>query len=182
MSGARKDFIRPLDFKRGCVDMNHGASGRISAQLVEELFGPAFDNKLLRQENDGALLPAPSAGHRLVMATDAHAISPLFFPGGDIGCLAVHGTINDVAMLGATPLYLSASFILEEGFALADLKLVVESMDARHAQLVYRSSPAIPMSSNAARAMVCSSAPAASACCHPGATSVALAPQRATLC
>jgi hydrogenase expression/formation protein HypE len=130
MSPARKDYIRPLDFKRGCVDMNHGAGGRISAQLVEELFGPAFDNEFLHQGNDGALLPAPPAGHRLVMATDAHVISPLFFPGGDIGCLAVHGTINDVAMLGARPLYLSASFIIEEGFALADLKLIVESMGA----------------------------------------------------
>ncbi len=62
------------------------------------------------------------------MATDAHVVSPLFFPGGDIGCLSVHGTINDVAMLGATPLYLSASFILEEGYPLADLKRIVESM------------------------------------------------------
>ena len=128
MSRARKDYIRPLDFKRGCIDMNHGAGGRISAQLVEELFSPAFDNEPLRQGNDAALLPTPPAGHRLVMATDAHVISPLFFPGGDIGCLAVHGTINDVAMLGAIPLYLSASFILEEGFALADLRRIVESM------------------------------------------------------
>jgi hydrogenase expression/formation protein HypE len=63
-----------------------------------------------------AVLPAPAAGERLVIATDAHVVSPLFFPGGDIGCLAVHGTINDVAMMGARPLYLAASFILEEGF------------------------------------------------------------------
>ncbi len=70
------------------------------------------------------------ADHRLVMATDAHVISPLFFPGGDIGCLAVHGTVNDVAMLGARPLYLAASFILEEGLPLADLKRIVESMAA----------------------------------------------------
>jgi hydrogenase expression/formation protein HypE len=110
--------------------MNHGAGGRVSAQLTEELFLAAFDNEALRQGNDGALLPAPPAGHRLVMATDAHVISPLFFPGGDIGSLAVHGTVNDVAMLGAAPLYLSASFILEEGFPLADLKRIVESMAA----------------------------------------------------
>ena len=125
----KKDYIRPVDFKHGRVDMNHGAGGRASAQLIDELFARAFDNHYLRQGNDGALLDIP-AGHRLVMATDAHVISPLFFPGGDIGCLAVHGTVNDVAMLGATPLYLSASFILEEGFALADLKRIVESMAA----------------------------------------------------
>ena len=82
------------------------------------------------QGNDGALLSMPPPGHRLVMATDAHVITPLFFPGGDIGSLAVHGTGNDVAMLGAAPLYLSASFILEEGFPLAQLKRIVESMAA----------------------------------------------------
>ena len=69
-------------------------------------------------KNDGALLPSP--GGRLVVATDSHVVSPLFFAGGDIGCLAVHGTVNDVAVMGATPLYLSAAFILEEGFPLAD--------------------------------------------------------------
>ncbi len=129
MTKPKPDYIRPIDFKHGRVDMNHGAGGRASAQLIAELFARAFDNDYLRQGNDGALLDIP-AGHRLVMATDAHVISPLFFPGGDIGCLSVHGTVNDVAMLGATPLYLSASFILEEGFALADLKRIVESMAA----------------------------------------------------
>ncbi|MDO9284609.1 MAG: hydrogenase expression/formation protein HypE [Aquabacterium sp.] len=128
----KPDYIRPLDLRHGRVDMNHGAGGRAGLQLIEELFARAFDNPALRQGNDGALLdlPALAEGHRLVMATDAHVISPLFFPGGDIGCLSVHGTVNDVAMLGATPLYLAASFILEEGFALADLKRIVESMAA----------------------------------------------------
>ena len=130
MSRVKKDYLRPLDLRHGRIDMNHGAGGRVSAQLVEELFARAFDNEALRQGNDGALLSVPPPGHRLVLATDAHVISPLFFPGGDIGCLAVHGTINDVAMLGATPLYLSASFILEEGFPLSDLKRIVESMAA----------------------------------------------------
>jgi hydrogenase expression/formation protein HypE len=125
----KKDYVRPLDWRQGRVDMNHGAGGRASAQLISELFAAAFDNPYLRQGNDGALLPMP-AGHRLVMATDGHVISPLFFPGGDIGSLAVHGTVNDVAMLGAMPLYLAASFILEEGFALADLKRIVDSMAA----------------------------------------------------
>jgi hydrogenase expression/formation protein HypE len=76
------------------------------------------------------VLPAPAPGERLVMATDSHVVSPLFFPGGDIGCLAVHGTINDVAVMGARPLWLSAAFILEEGLALADLERIVESMAA----------------------------------------------------
>ena len=109
--------------------MTHGAGGRAAAQLVDELFARAFDNEYLRQGHDGALLPFPTGG-RLVMATDGHVISPLFFPGGDIGCLSVHGTVNDVAMSGAKPLYLAASFILEEGFPLANLKRIVESMAA----------------------------------------------------
>ena len=127
MDTTKRDYVRPLDLKTGHIDMNHGAGGRLTAQLIDEVFVRAFDNEFLRQGNDGALLPLP-AGERLVMATDAHVIFPLFFPGGDIGCLSVNGTINDVAMLGATPRYLSASFILEEGFPLADLCRVVASM------------------------------------------------------
>lgn len=126
----RKDYIRPIDFKTGRIDMNHGAGGRAAAQLIEELFARAFENPALREGNDGAVLPAPPPGHRLVMATDAHVISPLFFPGGDIGALSVHGTVNDVAMMGAQPLYLAASFILEEGYPLAELRCIVESMAA----------------------------------------------------
>lgn len=122
----KKNYVRSLDFKKGCIDMGHGAGGRASAQLIEELFLEAFDNEWLRQGNDQASF-AMSAG-RMVMATDAHVVSPLFFPGGDIGCLSVHGTINDVAMSGAQPLYLSASFIIEEGFALSELKRIVDSM------------------------------------------------------
>jgi len=127
MNASKRHYARPLDVKHGRIDMNHGAGGRLTMQLVEELFSPAFDNVFLRQCNDGALLPMPPGQH-LVMATDAHVISPLQFPGGDIGSLAVHGTINDVAMLGAMPLYLSASFILEEGLLLSDLKKIVVSM------------------------------------------------------
>jgi hydrogenase expression/formation protein HypE len=108
--------------------MTHGGGGRAMAQLIEELFAQAFANEWLAQGNDNALF-APPAG-RMVIATDSHVVSPLFFPGGDIGCLSVHGTINDVAMAGARPLYLAASFILEEGFPLADLKRIVESMAA----------------------------------------------------
>ncbi len=128
MSVVRKDYVRPIDFKAGRVDMSHGAGGRAMAQLIDELFLAAFDNEWLRQLNDQACFAVPSG--RMVMATDSHVVSPLFFPGGDIGCLAVHGTINDVAMSGARPLYLSATFILEEGFPLADLRRIVESMAA----------------------------------------------------
>jgi hydrogenase expression/formation protein HypE len=129
----KKTYARPLDIRHGRVDMGHGAGGKAAAQLIEELFLPALDNPFLRQGDDGAALPLPAfdpAGGRLVMATDAHVVSPLFFPGGDLGCLAVHGTVNDVAMMGARPLYLSASFILEEGFALAELQRIVWSMGA----------------------------------------------------
>lgn len=125
----KKDYIRPLDIRNGRVDMGHGAGGRAAAQLIEELFLAAFDNEYLRQGDDGAALAIP-VGARLVMATDGHVVSPLFFSGGDVGSLSVHGTINDVAMCGAAPLYLAASFILEEGFPLADLKRIVDSMAA----------------------------------------------------
>jgi hydrogenase expression/formation protein HypE len=123
---AKKDYVRPIDFKHGRVDMTHGGGGRAMAQLIEELFLRAFDNEWLRPMNDQARVPV--AAGRLAMSTDGHVVSPLFFPGGDIGCLSVHGTINDVAMAGAAPLYLSAAFVLEEGFPLADLKRIVESM------------------------------------------------------
>lgn len=124
---SRRDlFPRRLDIAHGCVEMTHGGGGRAMAQLIEELFLAAFDNEWLRTQDDCAQFAIPAS--RLVMATDSHVVSPVFFPGGDIGCLSVHGTINDVAMAGARPLYLAASFILEEGFPLADLKRIVESM------------------------------------------------------
>src|SRR3989339_1654956 len=122
----KPNYTRPLDFKHGRVDMTHGSGGRAMAQLIDELFVAAFDNEFLRQMNDQARFPAPQG--RMGMSTDSHVVSPLFFPGGDIGCLSVHGTINDVAMSGARPLYLSAGFILEEGFPLAALRRIVESM------------------------------------------------------
>jgi hydrogenase expression/formation protein HypE len=106
--------------------MSHGSGGRAMAQLIDQLFARHLDNPLLAQGNDQALF-AVAAG-RMVMSTDCHVVSPLFFPGGDIGSLAVHGTINDVAMAGARPLYLAAGFILEEGFPLADLERIVASM------------------------------------------------------
>jgi len=128
MSGVRTGYVRPVDFKHGCVDLTHGGGGRAMAQLIEELFQRAFDNEWLRRRNDQAAFDLPAG--RLVMSTDSHVVSPLFFPGGDIGCLSVHGTINDVAMAGARPLYLAAGFILEEGYPLAELKRIVESVAA----------------------------------------------------
>ncbi len=126
MSPRREIFARGLDLTHGCVEMSHGGGGRAMAQLIEELFLAAFDNEWLRARDDCAQFAVPAG--RLVMATDSHVVSPLFFPGGDIGCLSVHGTLNDVAMAGARPLYLASSFILEEGFPLADLQRIVESM------------------------------------------------------
>jgi hydrogenase expression/formation protein HypE len=128
MSAVRSDYVRPVDFKHGRVDMTHGSGGRAMAQLIEELFVPAFDNDWLRAGNDSARFSVSSG--RMVIATDSHVVSPLFFPGGDIGCLSVHGTINDVAMSGAKPLFLAATFVLEEGFPLADLRRIVASMAA----------------------------------------------------
>lgn len=117
---------RRLDIARGRVDLSHGAGGRAMVQLVHEIFLRELDNPLLRQGNDQAAFET-GAG-TLVMSTDGYVVSPLFFPGGDIGSLAVHGTINDLAMAGARPLHLSAAFIIEEGFALADLQRIARSM------------------------------------------------------
>ena len=126
MSAQMKRFPLRLNLRSGTVDMTHGSGGRAMAQLIDELFVTHFDNPMLRQANDQAAFEVPAG--RMVMSTDGHVISPLFFPGGDIGSLAVHGTLNDVAMAGARPLYLSAGFILEEGFPLADLERIVISM------------------------------------------------------
>ncbi|MFL5253989.1 MAG: hydrogenase expression/formation protein HypE [Rhodopila sp.] len=107
--------------------MSHGAGGRAMADLIAGIFRDAFANDFLDQGNDQASLPVP-AGGRMVMTTDGYVVSPLFFPGGNIGSLAVNGTINDIAMAGARPLYLSASFIIEEGFPLADLQHIAQAM------------------------------------------------------
>lgn len=115
-----------LDLINGKVEMAHGGGGRAMAQLISQLFARAFDNEWLAQGNDQAQLSLPVG--RLAFASDSHVVSPLFFPGGDIGSLAVHGTLNDLAMCGARPHALSVGFILEEGFALAELARIVESM------------------------------------------------------
>ena len=126
---------RKLDLRNGRVDLSHGSGGRAMARLITDVFHAAFDNDWLRAGNDQSAFDV--GGGRMVMTTDGYVVSPLFFPGGDIGHLAVHGTINDIAMAGARPLYMSASFILEEGFPLADLKRIAQSMgDASRAAQV----------------------------------------------
>jgi hydrogenase expression/formation protein HypE len=110
------------------IVMGHGGGGKLGNELVEHLFLPAFRNPALEHLGDAALLNLP--GGRLAMSTDSFVVQPLFFPGGSIGELAVNGTVNDLAVSGAEPKYLSAGFILEEGFPLAQLAAIVEAMAA----------------------------------------------------
>jgi hydrogenase expression/formation protein HypE len=108
--------------------MAHGGGGRMTQRLVDEVFAPAFDDPCLRARHDAADVDA--LGGRLAITTDGYVVRPLFFPGGDIGALAVNGTVNDLAMAGARPLYLTAGFILEEGLPMETLRRVVRSMAA----------------------------------------------------
>ena len=110
------------------ITMSHGAGGKATHTLIEAVFLDAFRNPLLEPLEDAATLAV--AGGRIALTTDSYVVSPLFFPGGDIGDLAVNGTVNDLSVSGATPLYLSAGFILEEGFPIADLQRIVASMRA----------------------------------------------------
>jgi hydrogenase expression/formation protein HypE len=113
------------------VLLGHGAGGRLSQRLLEELILPAFANPILERRDDQAVIDpglGATPGARLAFSTDSFVVTPLFFPGGDIGRLAVHGTVNDLAMAGATPRWLSVSLILEEGLPLATLRRILESM------------------------------------------------------
>ncbi|HVB62412.1 MAG TPA: hydrogenase expression/formation protein HypE [Ktedonobacteraceae bacterium] len=112
------------------ITLSHGSGGKATHNLIEGVFAPAFSNPLLDAMDDAATFTVNGTGQRLAFTTDTYVVSPLFFPGGDIGKLAVHGTINDLAMAGAEPLYLSAGFILEEGFPIAELRRIVASMAA----------------------------------------------------
>ncbi len=111
---------------RDTVLLGHGSGGKLSAELIREVFLPAFSNPVLAQLNDQAVVNVE--GVRLAFTTDSFVVKPLFFPGGDIGSLAVHGTINDLAVGGARPLFLSAAFIIEEGLPMDTLRRVVESL------------------------------------------------------
>jgi hydrogenase expression/formation protein HypE len=108
------------------IVLGHGSGGKLTAQLIENVFLPAFGNSVLNKLDDQAVLALN--GWRLAFTTDSFVVTPIFFPGGDIGHLAVNGTVNDLAMSGARPLYLSAAFILEEGLPMDDLRRVVASM------------------------------------------------------
>jgi hydrogenase expression/formation protein HypE len=115
----------PMPIKDTIV-LGHGSGGRLSAELIQEIFLPAFQNPILSRLDDQAVVNVN--GTKLAFTTDSFVVKPLFFPGGDIGSLAVHGTVNDLAMGGATPLFLSAAFILEEGLSVETLRRVVNSM------------------------------------------------------
>jgi hydrogenase expression/formation protein HypE len=109
----------------------HGSGGTMMQELIEDVFVREFDEDALKRLDDAASLPFPS--DRVAMSTDTYTVNPIFFPGGDIGRLAICGTVNDVATSGATPLYISTGFVLEEGFPVADLRRILESMrDAAH--------------------------------------------------
>ncbi len=107
------------------VKLGHGSGGRMTTRLIENIFLPVLGNDILNELEDAALINI--AGANIAMTTDSYVVSPIFFPGGDIGSLAVHGTINDLSMRGARPLCLSAAFIMEEGLPIADLEKIVKS-------------------------------------------------------
>jgi hydrogenase expression/formation protein HypE len=108
------------------VLLGHGSGGKLSAELIRDVFLPSLNNEVLARLDDQAVVNIN--GQRLALTTDSFVVKPLFFPGGDIGSLAVHGTVNDLAMGGATPLFLSAAFIIEEGFSIEELRRIVDSM------------------------------------------------------
>ena len=110
------------------ISLDYGSGGKKTARLIEKLILPRLDNPALRALGDGAIV---DGGGKLVFSTDSFVVSPLFFPGGDIGKLSVCGTVNDLSMCGAEPKFLSCSFIIEEGFPLAQLERIVESMAAQ---------------------------------------------------
>jgi hydrogenase expression/formation protein HypE len=121
----------PLPHNQRIV-LGHGSGGRMSFDLISKIFVSPFDNPILRVGDDAGVVEIPNEsglpGSKVAISTDSHVVMPLFFPGGDIGRLAVCGTVNDVAVMGARPLYLTAGFILEEGLDIEILKMVVESM------------------------------------------------------
>jgi len=130
------------------IVLGHGSGGKMSHELIANIFASKFTNPVLDIGDDAGafILPTEIAAGivKLAISTDSHVVTPLFFPGGDIGRLAICGTVNDVSMLGATPLCLTAGFVLEEGLEMALLRKVVESMTLQPRKRIYRSSPGIP--------------------------------------
>jgi hydrogenase expression/formation protein HypE len=124
MSELKLNCPLPLHYEQ--IVMAHGGGGKLMQQLLDNVIQPIFNNPLLNQKHDSAVLNIN--GSKLAFTTDSFVVKPLFFPGGDIGTLAVCGTLNDLAMSGAKPLYLSCALIIEEGFAIKDLQRIIESM------------------------------------------------------
>ena len=121
-----------MDLTHDRILLAHGGGGSLSGRLIREVFLPAFQNAALSRLDDAAVVEL--TGRRIALTTDAFVVSPLFFPGGDIGTLAVAGTVNDLAVTGAVPAFLTCSFVLEEGFPLADLRRIAASMAATAAE------------------------------------------------
>jgi hydrogenase expression/formation protein HypE len=115
-----------MNLKEGKILLNHGNGGRMMHDLIRNMFLKHFGNAVLNEQTDAAIFPVDS--HKLAFTTDSFVIDPLFFPGGNIGKLAICGTVNDLAVSGAEPRYLSVSFIIEEGFPIVDLEAVVKSL------------------------------------------------------
>lgn len=124
MTGVKLNCPLPLHYEH--IVMAHGGGGRLMQKLLDEYIQPIFNNPLLAEKSDSAVFPVNTG--KIALTTDSYVVSPLFFPGGDIGKLAVCGTLNDLAMSGAKPLYLTCSLILEEGFAVKDLRRILTSM------------------------------------------------------
>ncbi len=130
MSDLELNCPLPLQYEQ--IVMAHGGGGRLMQQLLDSIIQPVFSNPILNQKHDSAVVNIN--GSKIAFTTDSYVVNPLFFPGGDIGKLAVCGTLNDLAMSGAKPLYLTCSLIIEEGFAITDLKRIVQSMQQTAAQ------------------------------------------------
>ncbi|MDI6688148.1 MAG: hydrogenase expression/formation protein HypE [Desulfobacterales bacterium] len=112
--------------KKDKILLDHGSGGKISHSLTADIMLPIFDNPILSRLDDGAIFDLE--GKRLAFSTDTYVVYPIFFPGGNIGDLAINGTVNDISMCGATPVYLSVGLIIEEGFSIADLKIILKKM------------------------------------------------------
>ena len=106
--------------------LDHGSGGKISHSLTKDMMLPVFDNAMLAALNDGAIFELE--GKRFALSTDSYTVDPIFFPGGNIGDLAINGTVNDISMCGATPLYLSVGLIIEEGLPLTDLDTIIRTL------------------------------------------------------
>ena len=117
-----------IDLENGKITMEYGAGGRAMEELISLVFKPAFANDFLNEGNDQAILPLPDKKGKIAFTTDSYVVTPLFFAGGNIGDLAINGTVNDLAVGGAVPLYISAGFIIEEGFPLSEMKKIASSM------------------------------------------------------